>query len=54
MTDTHRFRKEARDCLNLAAGTPVRRDQLFWLWLAQQWLDLAQGIETPQVGKILH
>jgi hypothetical protein len=48
MSDPYQFRKEARDCLNLAAGAVAKRDRLFWLWLAQQWLTLAQGVEEAQ------
>jgi hypothetical protein len=54
VSDTNEYRKEARDCLDLAAGSAAKRDKVFWLWLAHQWLALAQGIEEERLKLVLH
>jgi hypothetical protein len=54
MSDTSEYRKEARDCLNLARGALAKGQEAFWLLLAQQWLNLAQEVEEDELKWTRH
>jgi hypothetical protein len=45
MTDTERFRQEAENCLRLEAETLETTDREALLWMAKEWLKLAQEAE---------
>ena len=45
MSDTERFRQEAENCLRLEAKAVDRTDREALLWMAEEWLRLAQAAE---------
>jgi hypothetical protein len=51
MTDADEFRKLAEDCRQLAASERKQVDKAFWLRLAEDWLQLAQGADKPPGGQ---
>ena len=52
MSDTERFRQEAENCLRLEAEAVNPIDQEALLWMAEEWLRLAQAAEY--LSKTLH
>jgi hypothetical protein len=45
MSDTERFRQEAENCLRLEAEAVDPTDREALLWMAEEWLRLAQAVE---------
>jgi hypothetical protein len=52
MSDKERFRQEAENCLRLEAEAVDPTDKEALLWMAEEWLRLAQAAQY--VNKLLH
>jgi len=49
MSDTERFRKEAENCLRLEAESANPTDREALLWMAEEWLRLAEAAQYLNV-----
>ena len=52
LDDADHFRRQAEECRQLAARAPKAADKVFWLRLAEDWLELAQKADKPTKGPL--